>query len=115
MDVTRVCPFCKKIHRVDSPYLNIICECGGKYYSGTGDWLNRTTGEVVNGLQNKCGCDKCGQRKINKYETGFNCISFGFARRILLNMLECEKSLTPAQRDAFHTVIEIIEKLDKEI
>lgn len=55
MAVDRVCPFCKKIHSVDSPYLNTICGCGGKYYSNAGYWLNRTTGEEVKGLKSECG------------------------------------------------------------
>lgn len=115
MTVSRVCPFCKKVHSIASPHLNIICECGGKYYANTGDWLNRNTGETVSGIWSKCGCEKCKQHKINKYETGFNCMFFGFTRRILLNVLECEESLTSAEKAAFNTVIETIEKLDKEI
>jgi hypothetical protein len=64
---------------------------------------------------NKCGCEKCEQHKTNKNETGFNCISFGFTRRILFNVLDCEESLTQEQKDAFATVIDVIEKLDKEV
>lgn len=112
---SRVCPFCNKVHSVSSHYLNIICECGGKYYANTRDWFNRNTGEKVKGLKNKCGCDKCDQWRINKDETGFNCLSYGFTRRILLNILECEESLTVAQREAFDTVIETIDKFDKEV
>lgn len=115
MGVSRVCPFCNKIHQVTSPYINVVCGCGGKYYANNGDWVNRDTGEVVKGLHSKCGCEKCEQWKVNKDESGFNCISFGFTRRILLNVLECEESLTSAQKEAFNTVIETIEKLDKEI
>ena len=109
-----VCPFCNKIHSIRSPYLNIICECGGKYYASTGDWLNRFTGEMVKGLRNNKEYEKCKQHKINKEETGFNCISFGFTRRILLNVLDCEETLTTKEKEAFTTVINTIEKLDKE-
>lgn len=111
----RVCPFCNEVHYTRSPYLNVVCRCGGKFYAITGDWLDRKTGEKVKGLNNKCGCEKCEQHKTNKNETGFNCISFGFTRRILLNVLDCEESLTQEQKDAFATVINVIEKLDKEV
>lgn len=112
----RVCPFCKKIHSVNSPYLNTICECGGKYYAITGTWLNRVTGEEVKNPRSKCmKCKKCKRHKINKDETGFNCLSYGYTRRILLNLLEYEETLSSTQIEALNTVIETIEKLDKEI
>lgn len=111
----RVCPFCNKVHYLRSRYMNVRCKCGGKYYANTGDWINRVTGEKVEALKSKCGCERCKQHKINKDETGFNCISFGFTRRILLNIVECEESLTLAQKEAFTTVIETIEKLDQEV
>ena len=111
---SRVCPFCNKIHSVRSLYLNIICECGGKFYANTGEWWNRSTGEKVKGLKSKCGCDKCDQWKINKEETSSKCISFGFTKRILSNILECEESLTAAQKEAFNLVIDTITELDKE-
>ena len=113
---SRVCPFCNKIHSVHSPYLNIFCECGGKYYVNTGDWLNRITGEKVKAPKSRCGCEQCEQceqHKINKDETGFYCYSFAFTRRILSNMLDCEESLTSEQKEAFVTVIDTIEKVDK--
>lgn len=112
MERHTVCPLCNKIHIINSPYKNIFCACGGKRYSDTGDWFNRNTGETVKALRSRCGCENCEQRKINKDETGFNCMSFGFARRIILNILECEETLTSAQKDAFSIVIETIEKLD---
>lgn len=110
---SRVCPFCNEVHTVTSPYLNIICGCGGKYYANTGDWLNRATGEKVMSPRSKCGCDKCKQWKINKDESGFNCMSFGFARRILLNMLDCENDLSTSQKEAFNIVIDAIEEIDR--
>ena len=110
---SRVCPFCNKVHSVQNPYLNVICGCGGKYYANTGDWLNRTTGEKVKAPKSRCGCEGCNQHKINKDETGFYCYSFAFTRRILLNMLDTEDSLTAEQRDAFTTVIDTIEKIDQ--
>lgn len=111
---SRVCPFCNRIHTVENLYMNTRCECGGKYYSNTGDWVNRKTGKKVKGLNNKCGCERCDLHKINKKETGHNCISFGLTRRILLNVLDCEEKLSPAQKEAFNIVIETISELDKE-
>lgn len=113
--VHRICPFCEKIHIVRAPYLNTICECGGKYYSNDGYWLNRKTGEKVKNPKSKCDCEKCKRRNINKDETGFNCYSFAYTRRILLNLLDTEKTLSSEQKAAFNTVIEMIEKIDKEI
>lgn len=41
------CPFCKREHFHDRPYLNVICHCGAKLYVNDGTWLNRKTGEKV--------------------------------------------------------------------
>ena len=43
------CPFCGKEHE-QRVWLNIICDCGAKYYGSkfnnqTQGWLNRATGE----------------------------------------------------------------------
>jgi hypothetical protein len=40
----RTCPFCKREHE-QRMYINIICQCGGKYYFAQGFWLDRKTGE----------------------------------------------------------------------
>ena len=41
------CPFCGREHTAPS-LLNVICECGAKYYYNTKKWLNRNTGEWKN-------------------------------------------------------------------
>ena len=38
-----VCPFCGKRH-ITLMYINIICDCGAKFYVRTCEWLNRKTG-----------------------------------------------------------------------
>ena len=38
------CPFCGKEHE-QRAWLNIICNCGAKYYFRNNVWLNRKTGE----------------------------------------------------------------------
>lgn len=42
------CPFCGAIH-IWRPHLNIICQCGAKYYIHLNTWLNRNTGESMVG------------------------------------------------------------------
>ncbi len=42
----QVCPFCGKEH-FRHLHINIICDCGAKYYFNTTDWLNRETGEKI--------------------------------------------------------------------
>lgn len=44
-----VCPFCNTVHHRTGPYLNTICACGGKHYSRNDEWINRKTGEHVDG------------------------------------------------------------------
>ena len=42
------CPFCGKCHE-QRLHINIICNCGAKYYFNLGKWLNRQTGEWTRG------------------------------------------------------------------
>lgn len=110
-----VCPFCHTIHQRTNPYLNVVCACGGKYYPCSGDWINRQTGDKVKGLaNNRCDCKACPQHQINKSETGFKCISYGFTTQILKNVLEYANSLTETQRNSISIAIDTLEELDKE-
>ena len=109
-----VCPFCNKVHQLSRRYINVVCDCGGKRYANTGDWLNRKTGVWVRAPKAKCGCEKCKQWQTNSDEVGWACISFGFTVRILKNMLECDGDLlTEKQKEAIKTTIEIVEKRDR--
>lgn len=39
------CPFCGMEHERRNKLLNVICNCGCKYYAWADIWLNRKTGE----------------------------------------------------------------------
>ena len=41
-----ICPMCGKRH-VSSMWVNIICNCGSKYYINTTEWLDRNTGVAI--------------------------------------------------------------------
>ena len=111
-----VCPFCHRVHERTNRHLNIICDCGGKYYASNGDWINRKTGETVRAPKEKCGCKKCKQWQINRDECGWSCISFEFTVRMLKNILECDEySLTEIQKEAIKMTIETVEEQDKSI
>ena len=43
------CPFCGRVHNRSHPLLNVICDCGSKYYAWCNLWLDRTTGEYREG------------------------------------------------------------------
>ena len=43
-----VCPFCKKVHKTPF-WLNVLCNCGAKYYINTNEWWDRKTGKIVKG------------------------------------------------------------------
>ena len=43
------CPFCNKDHE-QSIWLNIICDCGAKYYFRDNIWLDRKTGNRTFGV-----------------------------------------------------------------
>lgn len=111
---TVVCPFCNTQHQRRNEYLNVICACGGKYYPCSGKWLNRKTGEWIDGLaNNRCDCKACPQRKMNHDETGWKCVSWAFTVRILKNMLECVDSLSDIQKNAITTTIETVEEQER--
>ena len=42
---TVTCPVCGKVHEIKHPLLNIICDCGAKYYGNCEIWLDRKTGK----------------------------------------------------------------------
>ena len=42
---TVTCPVCGKVHEIKHPLLNIICDCGAKYYGKCEIWLDRKTGK----------------------------------------------------------------------
>lgn len=42
---TVTCPVCGKFHEIKHPSLNIICDCGAKYYAKCEIWLDRKTGK----------------------------------------------------------------------
>lgn len=44
----RICPFCGSICE-GSMYINLLCECGAKYYCQSDIWLDRKTGKEVKG------------------------------------------------------------------
>ena len=44
----RKCPFCGKIGEA-TVLINLLCECGAKYYYESDIWKNRKTGEEVRG------------------------------------------------------------------
>lgn len=109
-------PFCYTVHQRTNRYLNVICACGGKYYPCSGEWINRRTGERIEGLaNNRCDCKSCPQHQLNRKETGFKCISYGFTVNILKNIVECENSLTEVQKSSIGIAINTIEELDKEL
>lgn len=111
-----VCPFCKTVHKRTNIYLNVICSCGGKYYPCSGKWINRQTGAIVEGLaNNRCDCKACPQHRMNRDETGFKCISYGFVIVVLKNILECVDALTESQRDVITRTINMVEELDKQL
>ena len=39
------CPVCGKVHEIKHPLLNIICDCGTRYYVKCEIWLDRKTGK----------------------------------------------------------------------
>ena len=41
--LTEVCPFCGT-HNTTNSVVNLLCECGSKFYIFDGFWLNRKTG-----------------------------------------------------------------------
>ena len=43
---TKKCPFCNT-ETIQHEFLNIICQCGAKYYYADKLWLNRNTGERI--------------------------------------------------------------------
>ena len=42
---TVTCPVCGKVHEIKHPLINIICDCGAKYYGNCEIWLDRKTGK----------------------------------------------------------------------
>ena len=67
-------------------------------------------------IKAKCGCKSCKQWQTNHNETDFNCISFGFAVRILKNMLECDDDvLSTTQKEAIKLTIETVKERDETI
>ena len=42
---TVTCPVCGKVHEIKHPLLNIVCDCGAKYYAKCEIWLDRKTGK----------------------------------------------------------------------
>ena len=42
---TVTCPVCGKVREIKHPSLNIICDCGAKYYAKCEIWLDRKTGK----------------------------------------------------------------------
>ena len=42
---TVTCPVCGKVHEIKHPLLNIVCDCGAKYYGRCEIWLDRKTGK----------------------------------------------------------------------
>lgn len=44
----RKCPFCGKIGEA-TEFVNILCECGAKYYYVSDIWKDRKTGKEVRG------------------------------------------------------------------
>lgn len=60
------CPFCGYDHEV-KPHLNIICQCGGKYYIHTNEWWNRRTGERRAPEKPIIHCKECFFREKDEY------------------------------------------------
>ena len=109
-----VCPFCNTVHQRTSAYLNVICACGGKYYPCSGKWINRKTGEHVEGLANNiCDCKACPQRRLNHKETGWKCISYAYAVNTLKNLVDCVDSLSDEQKNAIAVTIETVKEQEK--
>ena len=40
------CPFCGNEH-VTAQWLNVLCECGAKFYVNTHEWMDRKTGKII--------------------------------------------------------------------